>query len=323
MTESNIPETALEAITHFSNPDNCHSFLAGLRWANGVTCPHCGSDRVGSFSGKRKVSNCKACKKQFTVKVGTIFEDSALPLTKWLPAVWLIVNAKNGISSCELARSLGVQQRTAWFMGHRIRKAIHAGNFDSASLKLRGVVEADETYIGAKARNMHYAKRVKRLNGKKGGVAHFAAVQGLLERHTAGKPSRVILKRIKTNRRAGIQANVREYVLKGSSLYTDSLPSYNGLKAEYEHKVIDHAEKYVDGAVHTNGLENFWSLLKRSIKGTYVHCADFHLHRYLDEQAYRFNERKEDDSTRFLTAMGKVKGNRLTYRKLTGEDRQN
>jgi len=190
MTENNIPETAVEAIRHFGDLVNCHNFLVGLRWGDKVKCPHCGSDKVGSFSGKRLVSNCKSCKKQFTVKVGTIFEDSPLGLDKWIPAVWLIVNAKNGISSCELARTLGVTQKTAWHMGHRIRKAVHAGNFTG---KLSGVIEVDETYIGGRARNMHYAQRKARVNGKTGGM-HMAPVQGLLERH--GKASKVILKAV-------------------------------------------------------------------------------------------------------------------------------
>ena len=162
MNKKDVPETALEAVRYFSKPETCHAFLVNLRWANGVYCPHCGSGKVGKFSGKRKVSNCKNCKKQFTAKVGTIFEDSALPLTKWIPAVWLIVNAKNGISSCELARTLGVTQKTAWHMGHRIRKAVHGGSFAG---KFRGTVEVDETYIGGKARNMHWGKRTVKGHG--------------------------------------------------------------------------------------------------------------------------------------------------------------
>jgi len=126
MAESNIPETALEAIRHFGDLDNCHNFLVSLRWAKGITCPHCGSKEIGKLVMPRRVWNCKGCKKQFTAKLGTIFEDSPLGLDKWIPAVWLIVNAKNGISSCELARTLGVTQKTAWHMGHRIRKAVHA-----------------------------------------------------------------------------------------------------------------------------------------------------------------------------------------------------
>ena len=314
MNESNVPETQIEAIRFFADHSNCHNFLVSMRWPDGkVTCPHCQSDKVGIFSGKRLVSNCKNCKKQFTVKVGTIFEDSPLGLDKWIPAVWLIVNAKNGISSCEMARTLGVTQKTAWHMGHRIRKAVHAGNFTG---KLSGVVEVDETFIGGAARFMHKARR--RALGIKTGPCHLTPVQGLLERHAVGK-SKIILKVMKNRKRAEAQKHVKEYVLKGTDVYTDKLASYQGLESEYTHKVIDHAEKYVDGAVHTNGLENFWSLFKRGVKGTYVHVAPFHLHRYLDEQAYRFNERSGNDSDRFLKAMRKTPKIKLTYRKLTGK----
>ena len=279
------------------------------RWKGKVRCPRCDSSKVGRFCGKRMVSNCKACKKQFTVKVGTVFEDSPLPLTKWLPAFWMIVNAKNGISSYEISRSLGVTQKTAWFMSHRIRLAIHAGSFD----KMTGHVESDETFIGGKSRFKHKEKKAKHTSWMA-----MTPVQGLLERH-GPNGSRVILKVLKGTRRRELQRNVREYVIKGSNVYTDALRSYIGLREDYAHKVIDHAECYAKGAVHTNGLENFWSLLKRSIKGTYVHVAPFHLFRYLDEQAYRFNERKEEDGTRFTKALASISGRRLTYAGLTGK----
>jgi transposase-like protein len=312
MTENNIPETALEAIRHYGDLDNCHNFFVNLRWPNGVRCPHCDSKEIGKLVMPRRVWNCKGCKKQFTAKVGSIFEDSPLGLDKWIPAVWLIVNAKNGISSCELARTLGVTQKTAWHMGHRIRKAVHAGNFTG---KLSGTVEVDETYIGGKARNMHRGNRPVRASGPVGKTA----VQGLLERHSTKGMSRVKLKVLPNVRRPSAQMAVHEYVIHGSNVMTDALASYNGLHHAYNHQVIDHAEAYVDGAVHTNGLENFWSLLKRSLKGTYVHCQPFHLHRYLDEQAYRFNERANNDCDRFMKAMRKTPNIRLSYRKLTGK----
>jgi hypothetical protein len=196
-------------------------------------------------------------------------------------------------------------------MGHRIRRAIQIGSF----AKMQGMVEADETYIGAKARNMHFGKR--KVQGT-GGVGK-AAVQGLLERHSATGKSRVIAKVIPHTKKSVVQGNVREYVLKGSGVMTDALRSYSGLAADYTYKVIDHAEAYVEGNVHTNGLENFWSLFKRAHKGTYVHCAPFHLHRYLDEQTYRFNERHQDDAGRFVKGMRTIANRRLTYEKLTGK----
>lgn len=310
MNESNIPETQLEAVRYFSDLTTCHDFMVRMRWNKGITCPRCGSDQIGSFSGKRMVSNCKGCKKQFTVKVGTIFEDSPLKLNKWLPAVWMIVNAKNGISSCELARSIGVTQKTAWFMLHRIRKAMQDGCFT----KMEGRVESDETFIGGRSRFMH-KERKKKQSGWKG----MSPVQGLLERTTVRRASRVKLKVLKTTRKHEVQGNVREYVLKGSEVHTDALRSYIGMDADYIHQVIDHAICYAKGHVHTNGLENFWCLLKRMLKGTYVNVEPFHLKGYLDEQAFRFNERKDDDAGRFVKALSGIVGRGIRYVELIGK----
>ena len=316
MNTDELPETAIEAIRFFADADKCHDFAVWMRWPDGVRCAHCESENIGALVkvGKRRLWNCKACKKQFTVKVKSIFEDSPIGLEKWLPALWMIVNAKNGISSCEMSRTLGVTQRTAWFMGHRIRSTMHNGIFN-----LSGHVEADETYIGGKARNMHVAQRREKIKGT--GGSGKTAVQGLLERTTAKRASRVQLKVVNTTKRAELQGNVRKYVLAGSEVHTDALKSYSGLAEDFTHNVVDHAVEYVRGNVHTNGLENFWSLLKRTVKGTYVRPEPFHLFRYLDEQAFRFNERKHEDGDqgRFLTAMKSVAGRRLTYRKLTGK----
>jgi len=313
MKEKTSPETLQDAITLFADPLVAHNFMAAILWPDGKPkCAHCGSANVGSFSGKRMVSNCKDCKKQFTVKIGTIFADSPLPLSKWLPAVWLIVNAKNGISSYEIGRSLGVTQKTAWFMLHRIRLAMQNGSF----VKMGGTVEVDETFIGSAARFMHKNRR-RALKIKTGPVA-MTPVQGLLERHAGGK-SRVILKVMKNRREHEATKHVKEYVLKNATVYTDKLASYQNLGREYTHKVIDHAEKYVDGVVHTNGLENFWCLLKRSIKGTYVNVEPFHLFRYLDEQSFRFNERKDTDGGRFLKACAGIIGKSLKYVDLIGK----
>jgi len=310
MQEKSSPETLQDAITLFADPLVAHNFMAALLWPDGKPkCAHCGSANVGTFSGKRMVSNCKDCKKQFTVKIGTIFGDSPLPLSKWLPAVWLITNAKNGISSYEIGRSLGVTQKTAWFMLHRIRLALQNGSI----VKMGGTVEVDETFIGGKARNMHKGKR----KAKGTGPVAMTAVQGLLERHAGG--SKVIAKVMKNRRKIEAQKNVVEYVLKGSEVFTDALPSYNGLGNEYNHAVVDHAERYVDGKVHTNGLENFWCLLKRTIKGTYVNVEPFHLFRYLDEQSFRFNERKDTDGGRFLKACAGIIGKSLKYVDLIGK----
>jgi transposase-like protein len=252
----------------------------------------------------------KACHKQFSVKVGTIMEDSPIGLDKWLAAIWLIANAKNGISSYEIHRALGVTQKTAWFLLHRIRLAMQTGTFE----KLSGQVEVDETYIGGLARNMHRSDRGRKIKGTGGAGSGKVAVMGLLERN-----GKVRAKVIADTRQQTFKDEVRSNVEAGCELFTDAHRSYFGLKDDYIHQVIDHAEKYVDGQIHTNGIENFWSLLKRGIKGTYVSVEPFHLFRYLDEQTFRFNERKGKDADRFLRAVGSIAGRRLTYEELTGK----
>jgi transposase-like protein len=311
-SEENFPQTLHEAIKYFSKDDRAFEFMKCMRWPDGKpTCPRCGCDKV-SFISTRKLWTCSECKakKQFTIKVGTVLEDSAIPFEKWICGFWLIANAKNGISSYEIGRSLGVTQRTGWFMLQRIRLAMQNGTI----VKLGGTVEVDETFIGGKARNMHKGKR----KAKGTGPVAMTAVQGLLERHAGG--SRVIVKVMKNRRKIEAQKNVVEYVLKGSEVFTDALPSYKGLNVGYNHDVVDHAETYVRGKVHTNGLENFWSLLKRTIKGTYVSVEPFHLFRYLDEQSFRFNERKDTDAGRFIKAISGIVGKSLTFAKLTGKE---
>ncbi len=302
-----LPETLQEAIVYFSDPDRAHMFAAALRWPAGVSCPRCES-KEHSFVSTRRLWFCKGCKKQFTVKVGSIFEDSPLGMDKWMMGMWLIVNCKNGISSCEIARDLGITQKSAWYMDHRLRRALHSGSFE----KLSGHVEADETFIGGKARNMHVSKRARRITGT--GGKDKTAVMGILER--GGKVRTAV---IPNRKKKALQAEVKKHVEAGSALYTDALLSYEGLAGNYAHQVIDHAVAYVDGKIHTNGLENFWSLLKRGINGRYVSVEPFHLFRYLDEQAYRYNNRKATDLERFKEAMLNVSGKRLTWNEATGK----
>jgi transposase-like protein len=310
------PETLVEAVRFFADPDVCLSFLAGLRWPDGnVACPTCGSQHVTFLKNQRRWK-CyeRHPRPQFSIKVGTIFEDSPIPLEKWLPAVWMIVNDKNGISSYEIGRALGITQKSAWFMMHRIRVAMQRGGFD----KLAGKVEVDETFIGGKARFMHKDKRAAKIRGT--GGMDKSAVMGLLERHGPDGHSRVRVKPIANRKKKTLTAEVRQHVEPGANLYTDALASYERL-TEFEHGVIDHAESYVRGKVHTNGLENFWSLLKRGIKGTYVSVEPFHLFRYLDEQAFRFNTRKDADGDggRFVKVLRTIVGRRLTYKELIGQ----
>ena len=304
-----FPETLIEAIVHFSDADTAFNFMVDLRWPNGVKCPRCTSDKL-TFISTRKTWECKCCteKKQFSVKTGTIFEDSPLSLTKWLATIWLLANAKNGVSSYEVHRAIGVTQKTAWFMLQRIRLAMQTGSFE----KMKGDVEIDETFIGGKARNMHAGRRKR--SGIRTGSEGKTAVIGFLER--GGK---VRAQTLESQRRAIIDPLVRENVEKGANVFTDELSSYDQLNDEYVHEFVRHAEKYVEGQVHTNGLENFWSLLKRTLKGTYVSVDPEHLFRYLDEQVFRFNNRKTDDAGRFLRAVVAVIGKRLTYDQLTGK----
>jgi transposase-like protein len=312
------PETLQEAIEFFADADRCHAYMVQMRWPDGVVvCPTCNQPEPRYLANQRRFE-CKKKhpKRQFSVKVGTIFEDSPIPLKSWLLALWQITNCKNGISSYELARALGVTQKTAWFMNHRIRLAMQGEDGG----QLAGEVEVDETYIGGKARNMNRKHRQRALDGKgfKNAWAGKIAVLGLLERHPEKGKSKIRTKTVDTIRTYRLRAEVSANVEDGSTVYTDALKSYQSLDLYYQHKVIDHAETYVDGVVHTNGLENYWSLLKRSIRGTYVSVEPFHLFRYLDEQAFRFNERSDSDSARFAKALAQIAGRRLTYEQLIG-----
>jgi|SRR6202158_2271343 len=312
------PKTLLQAVRYFSDPDICLAFMVAVRWPDGqITCPRCGSKEV-TFLKNARLWKCrtKHHQQKFSAKVGTIFEDSPLSLEKWLPAVWMLVNCKNGISSMEMHRAAGVTQKTAWFMLHRIRKAMQTGTFQ----KLSGEVEIDESFIGGAARFMHKSKRSEKIKGT--GPIGKAVVMGLLERHGAKGHSTVRVKHIADRKKGTLQTEVKAHVQSGAGIFTDELASYAGLEKEYAHNVINHAEEYVRGAVHTNGMENFWSLLKRGIRGTYVSVEPFHLHRYLDEQAFRFNERKNDDGDagRFIEALSQIVGKRLTYKELIGNE---
>jgi transposase-like protein len=300
----------MSAIRHYSNPLTCIQEVAAVKWPKGEpVCPRCSSKKA-SFLKTRLMWKCLECKKQYSVKVGTIFEDSAVGLDKWLCAMWLVANCKNGVSSYEVGKALEVTQKTAWFMLHRIRYAMHHGSIN----KMSGTVEADETFIGGAPRFMHRHKRAEKIHGR--GPEGKAIVFGLLERKTG----RVRVEHVETRRKAELVSIVRENVRKGSEVMTDELLSYDGLDSDYAHKVINHAEQYVDGNVHTNRMENFWSLLKRSIKGTYVSVEPFHLFRYLDEQSFRYNERHTTDAMRFQKVLGSVAGKRLTWDVLTSQE---
>jgi transposase-like protein len=304
------PTTLQDAILYFAKPVNCREYLVARRWPKGVTCPRCGSANV-LFMEKYSRWECreKHESRQFTLKTGTVMADSPITIDKWLMAMWLVVNCKNGVSSYEIHRSIGVTQKTAWFLDHRIRFML---GDEYATGKLGGEVEADETFIGGKARNMHKSKRERRITGT--GGKDKTAVMGLLERG-----GNVRTQVISSRKRNELHAEVRKHVEAGAALYTDALMSYRGLEKDFVHQVVDHAVEYVNGRVHTNGLENFWSLLKRGINGTYVSIEPFHLFRYLDEQSFRYNNRKLTDAERFDIAARGMVGKRLTYAEVTGK----
>jgi transposase-like protein len=302
-----LPGTLLEATRYFSDPGVCVEFVAKLRWPNGPICPRCnGTDH--SYLSTRRLWKCKSCKKQFSVKVGTIFEDSAIGLDKWLIAIWLIANSKNGISSHELGRALGITQKSAWFVLHRIRLAMQTKSFE----KLSGEIEVDESFIGGKARNMHLKERRRKITGT-GGV-NKTAVLGFRDRD--GEVRAFV---VPNTRRTTLDPAVRENVEAGSFVYSDDSYSYRKLGDEYDHRVVDHAVCYVDGRIHTNGLENFWSLLKRGLKGTYISVQPFHMFRYLDERVFTFNLRELTDYGRFVNVLRACAGRRITYAELIGQ----
>jgi transposase-like protein len=309
--ESVKPKTLMEAIRHYADADAALGEVADSRWPKGVTCQHCGAEKP-MFLKTRRIWKCSKCRKQFSIKTKSVFEDSPIGLDKWLTATWMIANCKNGISSYEIMRALGVTQKTAWFMLHRIRLAM----MDDDGNKLSGEVEADETFVGGKIANMH--RKSKRFARAKSAGTNWnkTIVMGLLERdgnvRAAVAPSRT---------KHHVEPFLQENIEAGSKLYTDELPVYGHVAPELDKEFVNHLEAYVEGRVHTNGMENFWSLLKRGLKGTYVSVDPAHLQAYVDEQVFRFNNRKDaDDFDRFKLLLSQIVGRRITYAQLIGKE---
>lgn len=313
-------KTLQQAIRHFSDENVCIDAVANLRWPDGIpTCPKCvGKDHY--YLATQKRWKCKKCGRQFSVKVGTIFEDSPIPLDKWLTALWMLINCKNGVSSYEIAKDLGITQKSAWFVLHRLRFALRDRSFTKLGGG-SGPVEVDETFIGGNLQNMHKEKRAR--YAIKGGSKGKTIVQGMLDRD-ARKVRAEVVPNVK---RETLQNQVLNGVKHGSTIYTDDAVGYgNGLQRRFVHEVVNHTNEYVRGQVHTQGIENFWSLLKRTLRGTYVAVEPFHLDRYLDEQVFRYNYRKDadgkklTDADRFNKALPGIAGRRLTFAELTGKD---
>jgi transposase-like protein len=323
---NDTPKTLQQAIQYFSDEQTCINAVASMRWSDGPQCPTCEGDKGKKpyYLKTQKRWKCHTCRKQFSVKVGTIFEESPIPLQKWLPALWMLVSCKNGISSYEIHRALGVSQKTAWFMLHRLRVVLKSQNL---GFKIGGEgseVEVDETFVGGKMKNMHKEKqaRYRALNvyGTAAGTIGKTVVIGMLDR----KARQIRANVVPDVSRLTLQTAVLNNVEHGTNVYTDQAPAYQRLNKTYVHEIVNHAETYVRGRVHTNGLENFWSLFKRNLAGTYVCVEPFHLERYVDEQVFRYNNRATKhnplkDSDRFLLALSQVAGKRLTFAELTGK----
>ena len=302
-------KTLQQAIKHFADAENCRKFMEFVRWPDGEPrCPYCGATKL-TWLAKSNVYRCYGDhkKQKFSLKVGTVFEDSPIGLEKWLPALWLLCNSKNGISSYELHRSLGVTQKTAWFMLHRIRLAMQSESFMRMGQQ-GGPIEVDEAFIGGKPKNMHARRRYE------------------LQKNGIHTETRQVRAKLIPNVKSGVlQTEIADHVVRGSKVFTDAHKGYVGLAARnFTHETVTHVSEYVRGEVHTNGIENFWSLLKRSLHGTYVAVEPFHLSRYVDEQVFRYNNRATkdnplNDADRFVLAASQIEGKRLTYAELTGK----
>jgi transposase-like protein len=317
-------KTLQQAIQHFADPENCRKFMVFVRWPDGVPrCPYCSATKL-TWLAKANVYRCYGDhkKQKFSLKVGTVFEDSPIGLDKWLPALWLLCNAKNGISSYELHRALGITQKTAWFMLHRIRLAMESKTFAKMGGNEGGIpneIEVDETFIGGKLKNKSLKRRaeanVELKNDNK------AIVMGILDREARQVRAKVI----PNVRREVLQEEILNQVSRRSFVFTDDHKGYKGLNDRgYFHMTVNHVTEYVCGTIHTQGIENFWSLLKRSLHGTYVAVEPFHLQRYVTEQVFRYNNRATKDNPltdadRFTLAASQIQGKRLTYAELTGK----
>jgi transposase-like protein len=294
--------TLVDVQKRFPDEQSCRDYLESVRWGGKPVCVHCGSTEKMYRIQNGKLLKCSACRRPFSVKVGTIFEDSALPLTKWFYACWLISAHKKGISSCQLARDLGVTQKTAWHMLHRVRLSMQTNSFDKP---LSGTVEADETYIGG--------RRVAQGSGKTGRGTDKTIVFGMAQR---GGDVRSMPVPDVTGQT--LKSIINNNVEKGAKIMTDHFSGYSGLIKDFAHRRVSHLKKtYVNGEIHTQNIENFWGLLKRGILGIYHHTSAEHLHRYCSEFEFRHNTRKIDDGERFTSVLHRSAGRRLTYQQLT------
>ena len=306
--------TLVSLAKHFNDEDTAREFLEAKRWPNGPVCPRCDSKETYRLTGKveskrsvrKGVLKCKTCRRQFTVTVGTIFEGSHIPLNKWLLAIHLLCSSKKGMSAHQLHRMLGITYKSAWFMAHRIRYGMEQGSFAN---KLEGIVEVDETYIGGKAKNMHASVRKEKIQGR--GAVGKSPVVTLVERE--GRVKSIYMESVTGD---NLKAAMKDCIVPTAQIMTDESPSYSFAQSEFAgHESVNHgAGEYVRGDAHVNTSESVHALLKRGIIGTYHHVSKFHLHRYLSEFDFRFNNRKVEDGERTVQAIKGFEGKRLMYR---------
>ncbi len=299
----------IELVTYFKDEKVCNKYLEKIRWdKNNYTCPYegCGHDKVFKYSNG-KTYKCAKCQKQFSIRVGTIFEDSKISLKKWFAAIYLITTNKKGISSLQLSKDIGVTQKTAWFMSHRVRKALGLHQSDD---KLEGICEADETYVGGLEKNKHFDKKIKGTQGRS--TKTKIIVAGVVQRGGELRAKMLEATNIKT-----LGKYVADNVKEGSRVNTDEWLGYKKLHKLFDHQVVNHkSQQYVIGDIHTNTIEGFWAIFKRGIRGVYHLMTSKHIQQYVDEFVFRYNTRNVSEEHRFNMVLNKV-GVRLNYADLT------